>query len=276
MLLQRIITALILLPLLLAVVWFAPNTVLYAVLCVIGVLVAWEWAALWGGGSAQRPRRQRYAAVSGALLVIAWLLPARTVWLPWLLALAALWWLAALALLPGFPDNLRRRPLSPWFMALLGWLLLLATLLSFAALHALPQGPLKLLYVFFLVFAADTGAYLAGRSLGRHKLAPKVSPGKTVEGAVGGLLLAGVWAATGGVQVFGVSGADAVWLVLLSVVVAVFSIVGDLTESMFKRVAGIKDSGTLLPGHGGLLDRADSLLAAAPLMLLGLMLLGLS
>jgi phosphatidate cytidylyltransferase len=274
MLLQRIITALILLPLLLAVVWFAPNTVLYAVLCVIGVLVAWEWAALWGAASPQR--RLRYAAASGALLLIAWLLPARAVWLPWLLALAALWWLAALALLPGFPDNLRRRPLPPLFMALLGWLLLLSTLLSFAVLHALPQGPLKLLYVFFLVFAADTGAYLAGRTLGRHKLAPNVSPGKTVEGAAGGLLLAGVWAATGGVQVFGLAGADALWLVLLSVVVAAFSIVGDLTESMFKRVAGIKDSGTLLPGHGGLLDRADSLLAAAPLMLLGLMLLGLS
>jgi hypothetical protein len=82
MLLQRIITALILLPLLLAVVWFAPNTVLYAVLCVIGVLVAWEWAALWGGASPQR--RLRYAAASGALLLIAWLLPARAVWLrPW-------------------------------------------------------------------------------------------------------------------------------------------------------------------------------------------------
>lgn len=276
MLLQRVITALILLPLLLAVVWFAPTGWLYAVLSAIGVLVAWEWAALCGTGLTARRPRLLYAASSGLLLLICWYLPARAQWLPWLLAAAALWWLAALALLPGFPGNLRRRPLRPLPMALLGWLLLLSTMLSFATLHALAQGPLKLLYVFFLVFAADTGAYLAGRTLGRHKLAPQISPGKTVEGALGGLALAALWAATGGVQVFAVSGPQAAWLVGLSVAVAAFSIVGDLTESMFKRVAGIKDSGTLLPGHGGLLDRADSLLAAAPLMVLGLLLLGLS
>ncbi len=137
------------------------------------------------------------------------------------------------------------------------------------------NGIYKLLYLFFLVFAADTGAYFAGRTLGRHKLAPGISPGKTVEGAIGGVLLCAVWAATAGVYVFATSGTDTYWLIALSLLVALVSIIGDLTESMFKRMVGIKDSGTLLPGHGGILDRVDSILAAAPVMVLGIYLTGL-
>ena len=279
MLLQRVATALVLLPLLLAAVWWAPTGWLYALFSGIGLLVAWEWSALmkW----TDRPLRLAYLGIAAALLAGAWLLPQREALLPWLLGLAVAWWVAALALLSGFPENLARHPPKPAWMAPLGLLMMLSTMLSLARLHAMHDegqphdGAFKLLYVLFIVFCADTGAYFAGRAFGKHKLAPKVSPGKTVEGAAGGLLAVAAWALIAGVPVFGVHGIDAALLVVLSLLVAVISIVGDLVESMFKRVAGVKDSGTLLPGHGGVLDRVDSILAAAPTMVLGLLLTGL-
>ncbi|HSW13851.1 MAG TPA: phosphatidate cytidylyltransferase [Solimonas sp.] len=274
MLVQRVITALILLPLLLALVWYAPTPWLYGVLVLVGMLMAWEWTGLMGWGQ-RRPVRLGYAALVGALLALAWFVPGREKLLPWLLGAAVLWWLFAISLFPGFPDNLQNNRPGALPMSLLGILLTLSTLLALAALHAMPQGALKLLYFLFIVFAADTGAYLAGRNFGRRKLAPNISPGKTVEGALGGLLLTAAWAMTGGVYVFAPEG-DKVWMLLgLTVVVAAISIVGDLTESMFKRIAGLKDSGNILPGHGGILDRVDSILAGAPVMVLGLYLTGL-
>jgi len=131
------------------------------------------------------------------------------------------------------------------------------------------QGAEWTLFLLFLVWAADTGAFIAGKALGRHKLAPRVSPGKTWEGAAGGLVLGGLfaWLAAGWfVQ-------PVVSFVAVSLVVVIFSIIGDLTESMLKRYAGLKDSGQLIPGHGGIMDRMDSITAAAPVLMLGLGLL---
>jgi len=124
--------------------------------------------------------------------------------------------------------------------------------------------------VLALAFAADIGAFFAGRSFGRVKLAPRVSPGKTWEGVFGGLLLALAvgWAASA------LSGVPALRLLPLALVGAGFSVVGDLTESLFKRASGLKDSGTLIPGHGGVLDRIDSTLAASPVLATGLLWLG--
>jgi phosphatidate cytidylyltransferase len=127
------------------------------------------------------------------------------------------------------------------------------------------RGPEMVLWMLLLVFAADIGAYFAGRSLGRRKLAPRVSPGKTWEGAVGGLVAVALVALVGTLH-FPVAGG-----VAFGCAVGIFSVIGDLTESMFKRAAGLKDSGTLLPGHGGILDRIDSVTAAAPLYALGLL-----
>ena len=273
MLIQRVVTALVLLPALLALVWFAPTSAVFAVFALAGALIAWEWSGLMRLPSPAL--RQGYAAAVGLILVLAWFTPLRAQALVWLLVPAALWWLLVPLLFRGFPGNLQRRPIPTLPMGLLGMLLVVATILSLAWVHALPGGPLKLLYVFFLVFAADTGAFLAGRSFGRRKLAPAISPGKTVEGAIGGIVLCAAWALTGGVYAFGVAGTGLWWLLGLSLFVAAGSIVGDLAESMFKRVSGIKDSGSLLPGHGGLLDRVDSILAAAPLMVLGLIVTGL-
>lgn len=272
MLMQRVITALVLLPVLLGLIWFAPTPWLYAVLSGVGLLIAWEWGGLMNLAT-QRSLRLLYVAACAVVLAAIWCMPAR--FRVDLYAIATLWWLVAITLLPGFPENLQRQPIPKAVMGLIGLLLIGATLLALASLHAMPNGALRLIFLLFLIFAADTGAYLAGRNFGKHKLAPNVSPGKTVEGAIGGLLLCAAWAVIAGAAVFEVSGWQLLMLMLLSLVVAVLSIVGDLTESMFKRIAGLKDSGNILPGHGGILDRADSLLAAAPVMVLGLQLLKL-
>ncbi len=276
MLIQRVITALVLLPGVLALVWFAPTRVLYAVFAGAGLLIAWEWAALmrW----TEPARRWRYVAAVGVALIAIGMIaeaPHGQRVLNVLTGLAVLWWLLVPIVFSGFPGNLQRHPPSALALGALGLILIPSTVSALAQLHAMHNGALRLLFVLFLVFAADTGAFLAGRSLGRHKLAPGISPGKTVEGAIGGVVLCALWALTAGVYVFEVIGTQVLVLVGLAIVVALASIVGDLTESMFKRMVGIKDSGTLLPGHGGILDRVDSILAAAPVMLFGLYLTGL-
>jgi len=274
MLLHRLITALVLLPLLLGLVWFAPTVWVYAVFVVVGALAAREWAALCAWG--RRPvAAQGYAAVVVVILVLAWLAPARSQWLPLLLVIAAVHWLAVFFWRRAGPARLAMLAASP-LSAPQGALLIVSTLLSAATLHAQPDGALRLLFALFLVFAADVGAYLAGRNLGRRKLAPAISPGKTLEGAVGGVALCGLWALTAGVWIFPVQGLQVVGLVVLCLLVAVASVAGDLLESGYKRAAGVKDSGTLLPGHGGVLDRIDSVVAAIPLFTLGLMLMGLA
>ncbi len=270
MLIQRVATALVLLPLLLSLVWFAPTAWLYGVLSAVGGVIAWEWAALMGWTTAGR--RALYAAIALGCLGLAWRVPAHV-----LVAVASVpWWLAAPLVFAGYPQNLQRHRPGAVLMGALGLVLIVSAINAVATLHAMPNGPLRLLFVLFLVFAADTGAFLAGRAFGKRKLAPEISPGKSIEGALGGLLLCAAWALTAGVFVFEVYGAAQVAALLgLSLIVAVASVIGDLSESMFKRMVGVKDSGHILPGHGGILDRVDSILAAAPVMVLGLQLTGL-
>jgi len=224
---------------------------------------AWEWA----GFGALRAKRARavYALGIALLLLLGWMWSADPQHLLILMGAAVAWWLIALVWLCLAPA--RHRPalvlacgvpvLVPAFVAL--------ARLQFAA-HGFARGPQIVLWLVLLVIAADIGAYFAGRSLGRRKLAPRVSPSKTWEGAFGGLAMVAL-VAWGGAVHFGLR---PLTMVFFGCVVGVFSIVGDLTESMFKRAAGLKDSGALLPGHGGLLDRIDSVTAAAPLFALGL------
>jgi phosphatidate cytidylyltransferase len=181
-----------------------------------------------------------------------------------LIHIALLWWVFALIWVAIAPARVNRTTAAG-----AGLLVLVPAWLALSRLHAL--GPELLLFLILLVVAADVGAYFAGRSFGRNKLAPRVSPGKTWEGVLGGFVAAAVMAAVG-VWWFKV---DAPRFAALCIIVVVASIIGDLTESLFKRHAGLKDSGTLLPGHGGLLDRVDSITAAAPVFLVGLERLGL-
>ncbi|MDB5976775.1 MAG: phosphatidate cytidylyltransferase [Nevskia sp.] len=270
MLLQRVITALVLLPIVLGAIWFAPTPWLYALFSGAALLAAWEWTAMMGLPQTAEAacRRWGYVLLSAVVLAAAWL--ARAAW-PWFAALGVLWWLCALSLMPGFPGNLQRHKPGVPALGLLGQVLWVPAIISLAVIGGMQEHGLRLIYLFALVWAADVGAYLAGRNFGRNKLAPNVSPGKTREGALGGLLLCAVYAVAAGGYVFQPAGLRQLLLLVgLSLLVAALSIVGDLGISMFKRLSGIKDSGKLLPGHGGILDRIDSLLAAGPAMALGL------
>ena len=177
-----------------------------------------------------------------------------------LLLLAALvWWLSALLWTFAFPT-----PIPLLLRWVCGALVLVPLYAALVLLYH--TDPWLLAFALLLVWAADIGAYFAGRQFGRVKLAPAISPGKTWEGVIGGLILVvlltlarSVWVET-----------DLMVFVPFCLGVAGVSIVGDLTVSMFKRTSGVKDSGTLFPGHGGMLDRIDSLAAAAPLFALGL------
>ena len=248
--------------LLLALFMLPPRGVVFA----FGALVtaaAWEWAAF--GGWAALDARCAYAAAMALLLYSSWLWTAAPAHLLFLLGAACLWWAAALVWLTFAPTRHGRLP-----VLLCGVPVLVPAFVALARIdvtqQGLGRGTDRVLWLILLVVAADVGAYFVGRAWGRHKLAPRVSPGKTWEGALGGLatvaLVAGIGAAHFDLPVLPV--------VAFGCLVGVFSVVGDLTESMFKRAAGLKDSGTLLPGHGGLLDRLDSITAAAPLYALGL------
>ena len=264
MLLQRVLTALILAPLLLWVVLWAPPAIASpAIACVI-LLGAWEWAQFCG---LKTPwTRVRYVLLIGACMLLLRELSLYAGGMAIILFVALLWWAVALAWVAFAP--LRGRA---WQAALAGLPVLAPTWLALSALHRAPlRGPQLLLFLLLLVFAADVGAYFAGRAFGRIKLAPNVSPGKTWEGVVGGLCAA-VLLAVAGARWFGF---DALAFVSLCTAVAAISVVGDLTESMFKRRVGLKDSGRILPGHGGMLDRIDSITAAAPIFALGMMWLG--
>jgi len=234
------------------------------------VLIAvheWSGLTLAGGG---RGARLAYLAVAAAL--IAAVVAMRGSAFAWALVIGTCaWWLLVLVWIKRYPTGFDATHPSRWLTAGAGLLVVPGTIAAVTLLHGASDGALRLLFAFVLVWAADVGAYFAGKSMGRNKLAPNVSPGKTWEGVFGGLALSLLIAALAGVWLFKLAGAAA-WLpfLLLCVAVVMLSIVGDLGESLLKRQAGVKDSGTLLPGHGGMLDRIDSLLAALPALALGL------
>jgi phosphatidate cytidylyltransferase len=262
MLRQRVITALVLAPLVLLVIFWLPHVATAAVLAVLVLAGAWEWSAF--AGFTRYSAKLLYSGFVGSCLAALWLFGEQRGELDRLLDAAVVWWLVAALWIAAAPAHVNRVA-----AALAGILVLVPVWLALVRLHALH--PELMLYLLLLVVAADVGAYFAGRRFGRNKLAPRVSPGKTWEGVIGGLAAAAVLAIVG-IWWFEVSPLP---FMILCMVVVVASIIGDLTESLFKRHVGLKDSGTLLPGHGGVLDRVDSVTAAAPVFLIGLERLGL-
>jgi phosphatidate cytidylyltransferase len=262
MLRQRIITAGIFGLAITAALLYASPAVAASTLGVLWLAGAWEW-----GGFAKLglPARLLYTALFAVALALGWrwldMGAARIV-----LVVALAWWAVALALVISYP-----RRFGAAFVAVAGVVVLWPSYVLLVRLHDLGGASLAF-SVLLIVWAADVGAYVFGRLLGRTKLAPAVSPGKTWEGVTGGLLLAGV--AAGAIAAW--VGLPADRLVVLGVVTASVSVLGDLTQSMFKRNVGLKDSGKLLPGHGGVLDRIDSLTAAVPTFVGGLVALGLA
>lgn len=272
MLKYRIITALILIPIVIAALFLLPPLGFAVVTLAVCMLAAWEWGQLSGFSS--RSQRVWLAILCGFLLIAMMLsLPAyrQSVYLPQVevtLQASLVWWIAAFLLVIFYPASAKLWRNSRVLRLVFGLLTIVPFFWGMVALrqygyaenhHA---GAWWLLYVMLLVWGADSGAYMFGKLFGKHKLAPKVSPGKTWEGLIGGLLTSALisWLFSRYVPLNVVPAT----LLMCSVIATLASVLGDLTESMFKREAGIKDSGSLIPGHGGILDRIDSLTAAVP------------
>lgn len=277
MLKQRVITALIMAGAFLATIMFLPliwQAVIFAVVVALG---GWEWSRLAGWNTAAT--RVVYTLV--LLACVAGLYyhcqlgsaPTREQVQPFL-GLACLWWSFALLWVRAYPGSALLWN-SVAARSVMGLLILALAWLAAVFILSYPRGGLLLVVMVLVVASADIGAYFAGRAFGRHKLAPTVSPNKTWEGFWGGVLASILLATLLWWQL------PIQWahihvgsVIAVAVATALASVVGDLTISMVKRETGVKDSGNLLPGHGGLLDRLDSLCGAAPVFALGLLLAG--
>lgn len=265
MLKQRIVTAVVLGLLLFAVILWAPARGALAIFALVVLVGAWEWSAF-----AHLPAtaaRWLYVVVVALAMFAVWRYSQSEQQLQTLLLATLIWWAVAFVWIILAPAVHNRAT-----VVASGLLVLVPAWVAIAHLYLEPPvgsaltGPQLVLFLLLLVWAADIGAFFVGRRFGRIKLAPHVSPRKTWEGVLGGLAAALVVAALGA-SWFHFRRAAFLGLCLAVVLI---SIVGDLTESMFKRHAGVKDSGSILPGHGGVLDRIDSITAAAPTFLLGL------
>lgn len=267
MLKQRIITALILLPIALAGFFLLEGGAFALFIAAVVVLGAWEWARLAGFDT--QPLRIAYAALVALLLYLLHGLPTLA---PWVLAVGVLWWAFATFLVLNYPDSSRYWGGPPGRL-LIGLLILLPAWQGLVVLKQWQLANWLILAVMALVWVADIGAYFSGKRFGKRKLAPQVSPGKSWEGLIGGLLLSLLLTVVVGVY-RDWSFAEFLMALPAAALVVLISVVGDLTESMFKRQSGIKDSSNLLPGHGGVLDRIDSLTAAVPVFAVLLLLAG--
>lgn len=261
---QRVTTGLLLATLIVAILLWLPPVVAVATVMLAVAAGAWEWSAFARLTSVGT--RFGYVAAVGIAVAVAWRWTATPPALFAFLSAAAAWWLLAFGWLASAPGRG-----GPGSAATAGFAVLVPAAVGVGRLVLLdPRGQELLLFLLVLISAADIGAYFGGRALGKHKLAPRVSPNKTWEGFFAGMFAAGLAALAGGLMFHVPLGR---WI-LVCLAVALVSVVGDLLESMFKRQVGLKDSSTLLPGHGGVLDRLDSLTAAGPVFLLGLLTLG--
>jgi phosphatidate cytidylyltransferase len=269
MLKQRIITALVLVPLVLWLVLWAPSMVFSLAMAAILGIAGYEWARLGGltGVSAWL-----YAAVLTLLLIalsfMPDILPVATV----VMVTSAIWLMLTLMLV------FRRRPLEPFqgvsvFTLISGFVLLFAAYFSVIHIHLLAQhGSQLVMMMLGLIWVADTAAYFAGHQFGKNKLSVHVSPGKSWEGVLGAFVAVAFYGYLLSLHDY-FAGVHPVLLAAMCIIVAFVSVGGDLFESKAKRQRGVKDSGNILPGHGGIYDRIDSVIAAAPVFLLGLTLL---
>ncbi|HDV7250526.1 TPA: phosphatidate cytidylyltransferase [Mannheimia haemolytica] len=279
MLKERVLSAIIMIIAVLAAIFWLSPLPLTLVLSAIVVAAMWEWAQF--AGFKHPVPRAIVAMVAICLLLFA--IVANTDYIratrfitdettP-ILFIGCIWWLIALVLVATYPNSAKLWEKSVAAKFLFGLATLVPFLIGTLALrfhnYAFDpyQGTYLFLYVCLLVWGADSGAYFAGRAFGKRKLAPKVSPGKSWEGVIGGVLTSSLIAFTflqlTPANVFGKALATTPFI-LVSVGMVAISVLGDLAESMFKRQAGIKDSSQLIPGHGGILDRIDSLTAAVP------------
>lgn len=264
MLKQRLITGLSLGLLFLLTNYFLPTPAFAAFTFIIILIGAWEWARLAGFKTAWV--RAVYVLVIALGMAGAWVLVMDYQSnLP--IIIGCLWWVAVLVMLAIYQPQNKGSVFWVSMLKFAGVLTLIPVWIATAAIHQLDWK--WLLFLVVLIAITDTAAYFTGKAFGKTKLAPKLSPGKTREGVLGAMLAAGLWAVAGAWWL-GQPVASWAYFVGLCLVIALLSVAGDLFESLLKREADAKDSGTLLPGHGGVLDRIDSLTAAAPAFAFGL------
>lgn len=270
MLKARIWTSVLLAPIVLVGLFFSSFDVFKLFVAAIILLGAWEWANLAGLSSVAS--RLAYTSLAAALMALLnYYSPeamfADFLWVSVLFWVVAAFWVARYPAVNGWQAG--------WQRALIGLLVLDSSWMALVSLQQQPQGSVLLLMLLLLVWGADIGAYFAGKTWGRAKLAPNVSPGKTRAGLWGGLASCGIISLCF-VFYLELDLLTGVYLLLIAMLAGVASVLGDLFESMLKRHRGIKDSSRLLPGHGGVLDRIDSINSAAPVFVLCLHLLSLS
>ncbi len=259
MLKERVLSAIAMVAVMLGVMLGLPPIATVWLITVLVLVGAWEWAGF--AGLTQPGARGAFTA-GVALVLVACLYFYTPGFVRITLAIALAWWFVAFLWLCLAPARVTRVT-----AALAGLLSLVPCWLALVHVTFTTQSTHWVLFTLALVWAADTGAFFAGRWLGRVPLAPRVSPKKTWEGALGGVFTSGLVAWAAATWLFDVD----LWpFVVTCIAVAALSIVGDLTESMLKRSAGLKDSGSLFPGHGGMLDRIDSVTAAAPALVFAL------
>lgn len=271
MLKHRVLTALILIPLVFWGIFSLSSEGMSYALGVIVLIGSWEWTRMIGIN--QLAFRALYVAFMATLLFIL-----RDHYLDhdvvqFALYISAAWWLIGLYLIFSYRSEKGFAKQQLPFNMLVGFVLLIPTWLALLNLHNRIDGSHWLLFVLALMWVADSGAYFVGRKFGKNKLAPYVSPGKSREGVMGAVLAAIVYAILSATFWLNIDSAKLMEFVGLCVIIVLVSVEGDLVESLFKRRIGIKDSGNILPGHGGVLDRIDSVMAAAPMFVLGAMLL---
>lgn len=269
MLKSRIISAALLIPVVLGIVWFSPLIYFNVVLSIFILLAAWEWSKLahWSSWLQSMAYVVIMIVCLSLVMVLSW---------QWLLIVPVVTWLICFYMVFARAFDWKIQFRQSWCSALIGWVILPGAWLSLSWLKHGDQGGLWVTFTLSLTWAADTGAYFSGKFLGQGRglLLPRVSPKKTWVGVFGGILL--VFLVTGLFLIF-----YAPWrtywvqFFLLDLVIVFAAVMGDLFESVLKRVAGVKDSGAIIPGHGGILDRIDSLLATAPVIFCAIKLFGL-
>ncbi|WP_165312090.1 phosphatidate cytidylyltransferase [Vibrio ziniensis] len=269
---QRIITALILAPLVILAIFYLSLPWFMVALATVTIIGSWEWTQFVNASS-------RYLALVPAVIVgiasYVWLAPDGISFHSLndshyvLLIIGSLWWLFSSFLAISYPKSRPWWENSSFLRHLFGLLTLIPFFWSVVFLRAENialdsyHGARLVLFVCFIVWAADSGAYFVGKSFGKHKMAPAVSPNKTIEGLLGGVVAAMLvgWIFA---DLFSIQFTSVPVMLVTILLTVVISVLGDLVESMFKRVSGIKDSSNIIPGHGGVLDRIDSLTAAFP------------
>ena len=268
MLYQRILTAIPLAAFVCWIIFFQPTSVFFYFALFIVLISGYEWARLSAVDNIFL--RVLYAVV---ITASTWLIQQYAAeYVSWSIFIAAMWWFSITFYLKFAKPKAANSTLK-LDKLLVAFIVLPATALAMQKIHSFQlgldmQGPAWLFYALSLVWVADIGAYFSGKKFGKNKLAPFISPGKTKEGLIGAVITTSIYTLLVGFY-FELDRDKAILLVMLSVIVTFVSVTGDLYISFLKREAGLKDSGNILPGHGGMLDRVDSVLAAMPVFLLG-------